>query len=122
MFNGPSTNGTSNLLVQVGTSGGIVNSGYVGGWSRGTTAATVTTGLNISSTAFAGSLYLGCIVWYNISGNIWGGSSNILTSTADASTLGGCSISLSGALDRVRITTVNGTDTFDAGSINILYE
>jgi hypothetical protein len=29
---------------------------------------------------------------------------------------------LSGTLDRVRITTVNGTDTFDAGSINILYE
>jgi hypothetical protein len=25
-------------------------------------------------------------------------------------------------LDRVRITTTNGTDTFDAGSINILYE
>jgi hypothetical protein len=32
------------------------------------------------------------------------------------------SATLSGTLDRVRITTVNGTDTFDAGSINILYE
>jgi hypothetical protein len=32
------------------------------------------------------------------------------------------SIALSGTLDRVRITTVNGTDTFDAGTINILYE
>ena len=31
-------------------------------------------------------------------------------------------LSLAGALDRVRITTVNGTDTFDAGSINIMYE
>ena len=31
-------------------------------------------------------------------------------------------VTLSGALDRVRVTTVNGTDTFDAGSINILYE
>lgn len=29
---------------------------------------------------------------------------------------------LSGTLDRVRITTVNGTDTFDAGTINIMYE
>ena len=27
-----------------------------------------------------------------------------------------------GALDRLRITTVNGTDTFDAGTVNILYE
>jgi hypothetical protein len=35
---------------------------------------------------------------------------------------GGGSVALSGTLDRVRITTVNGTDTFDAGSINILYE
>jgi hypothetical protein len=30
--------------------------------------------------------------------------------------------SLSGTLDRVRITTVGGTNTFDAGSINIVYE
>jgi hypothetical protein len=29
---------------------------------------------------------------------------------------------LSDTLDRVRITTVNGTDTFDAGTINIMYE
>jgi hypothetical protein len=31
-------------------------------------------------------------------------------------------IALSGTLDRVILTTVNGTDTFDAGSVNILYE
>jgi len=37
-------------------------------------------------------------------------------------TLAGGSVALGGTLDRVRITTVNGTDTFDAGSINILYE
>jgi hypothetical protein len=35
---------------------------------------------------------------------------------------GGTSPSLGGTLDRVRITTVNGTDTFDAGTINIIYE
>jgi hypothetical protein len=29
---------------------------------------------------------------------------------------------LSGALDRVRITTVGSTNTFDAGSVNIMYE
>ena len=34
----------------------------------------------------------------------------------------GVSPSLSGALDRVRITTVLGTPTFDAGTINIMYE
>jgi hypothetical protein len=30
--------------------------------------------------------------------------------------------SLTGTLDRVRLTTVGGTDTFDAGSVNIMYE
>lgn len=60
----------------------------------------------------------------NISGNIWvasfifGGN----TSTTDATCFGGGDIELSGVLDRIRITTVNGTDTFDAGSINIMYE
>lgn len=29
---------------------------------------------------------------------------------------------LSATLDRVRLTTVNGTDTFDAGLVNIIYE
>ena len=36
--------------------------------------------------------------------------------------ISGTSITLGGALDRVNITTLNGTDTFDAGSVNIIYE
>ncbi len=31
-------------------------------------------------------------------------------------------VTMTSAVTAVRITTVNGTDTFDAGSINILYE
>ena len=45
--------------------------------------------------------------------------------SAEANTLASWSsgtITLSGALDRVRITSSNGTDTFDAGSINIMWE
>jgi hypothetical protein len=34
----------------------------------------------------------------------------------------GGQIELAATLTAVRITTVNGTDAFDAGSINILYE
>ena len=121
MFNGVSTNGSSNLQVQVG-SGSVTATGYVGGYSRGATAASVTTGMVVMGTPAAASLYQGIITWNNVSGNIWVGSSNVLTNASDAATLGGSSISLSGTLDRVRITTVNGTDAFDAGSINILYE
>jgi len=50
-------------------------------------------------------------------------SSSILASSGTARiNIAAGSKSLSAALDRVRITTVNGTDTFDAGAINILYE
>jgi hypothetical protein len=44
-----------------------------------------------------------------------------LSNTTSSGT-GTGSITLSGTLDRIRITTVNGTDTFDAGSINLLLE
>ncbi len=47
---------------------------------------------------------------------------NTVASGSGDATQSAGSITLGGTLDRVRITTVNGTDTFDAGSINILYE
>jgi hypothetical protein len=57
------------------------------------------------------------------SGNTWTQSSGFyLSGTDNVVWGGGISPSLGGALDRIRITTVNGTDTFDAGTINILYE
>jgi hypothetical protein len=64
----------------------------------------------------------GQFILSNISGNTWTISgtlgctgSNAINWCAGAATLGS-------TLDSVRVTTVNGTDTFDAGSINILYE
>lgn len=121
LLSGVSTNGTSNLQCQVGA-GSVTTSGYAGGYSRGTTASSATSGLIIQAAPAAASNYYGSVVWYNLSGNTWVASSNTITSASDAATLGNCNIALSGVLDRVRITTVNGTDTFDAGSINILYE
>jgi hypothetical protein len=56
-----------------------------------------------------------------ISSNTWACSLTVTTYSAGMTTGAGY-IALSGTLDRVRVTTVNGTDTFDAGSINILYE
>ena len=44
------------------------------------------------------------------------------TYSATQSLYGGGNVTLGGALDRIRVTTVNGTDLFDAGSINIMYE
>ena len=126
MFNGVSTNGASNPLIQIG-SGSVTATGYLAG-SRDTTStsagggSTYTTGFGIQSVGAVNLLY-GNTVTNTLSGNIWASSSTIYVLTGSGYMLVAAgAVTLSGALDRVRITTVNSTDTFDAGSINILYE
>jgi hypothetical protein len=128
MFNGVSTNGTSNPLIQIG-SGSVSTSGYQSG-ARDTTSVTAgggvnyTTGFGMPSNAAINVLY-GHSMLTLISSNTWVNSHSIyalIGSTYYTLVGAGVSPALSGTLDRVRITTVNGTDTFDAGSINILYE
>ncbi len=127
MFNGVSTNGTSNIQIQVG-SGSITTSGYLGSASiannaNQTVAATFTTGLPVVVGGAAATVTYGAVQICLISGNTWVATTSVGRSdSAVAGCGGGTSPALSGTLDRVRITTVNGTDTFDAGSINILYE
>jgi hypothetical protein len=123
IFNGVSTNGSSNVQVQIG-SGSITTSGYV---SQGSVASTVvstsssTTGFLLSNQATASDIRSGNMIITLLSGNIYVASSTA-GSSAGSVGFGGGNVTLSGILDRVRITTVNGTDTFDAGSINIMYE
>ena len=126
MFNGVSTNGTSNYQVQIGA-GSVVTSGYAAAvtsatstWSGNINSATG--GFQFYNTNAASDVVNGHLVLTLISGNTWVSSSNIIASTGLRASSGTGSLALSGTLDRVRITTVNGTDTFDAGSINILYE
>jgi len=124
MFNGVSLSGTSSILVQVGTSSGVEATGYTAVCTEltnnpATTAAT--TGFNIVLGA-AAVVVTGHLILTNVSGNVWV-SSHILGRTDTAQTrLGGGTKTLSSTLDRVRITTLNGLDTFDAGTLNILYE
>jgi hypothetical protein len=126
MFSGVSTNGTSLVLVRVGD-GAIVSSGYSAVLQRftgtGVDAVSVTDGFRCEATGSAASARNGSIVLTQISGNTWVCNGNIQATGSGG--LGGLftgNITLSGILDRVRITTVNGTDQFDAGTINILYE
>ncbi len=128
MFNGVSTNGTSVVLMQIGTSGGVEVSGYLGSCSTilGTApgANNFTTGWGVGADNIAASVKHGflTIALLNTSSNLWACSGVVGASNeARASHTGGTK-PLAATLDRVRITTVNGTDTFDAGSINILYE
>lgn len=124
MFNGVSTNGTSPYLIQLGTSGGIENSGYLGAASTITSSVATTansTGLMFVRNPAAIEAYSGMSIISSMSSNIW--SQFGVTGTPNvATTSSGGSKTLSGTLDRLRITTVNGTDTFDAGTINISYE
>lgn len=127
MFSGVSTNGTSQPMLQLGDSGGVETTGYA------TTTANLTTVAN-SATVYTNGWQLfvsnasritqGNIVFslLDASTNTWSGNGQF--ATTDVASIGWCSgtKSLSGTLDRVRITTANGTDAYDAGTINILFE
>lgn len=123
MFNGVSTNGTSNILLQLGDVGGVENTGYTsrsqttGSSATSTAGFILTVSLSTSADTFNGAVFLNFL-----SSNTWTESAiinhtgqNVLPYSAGVKTL-------SDTLTQVRITTVNGTDTFDAGTINILYE
>ena len=126
IFNGVSTNGSSLLLVQIG-SGSVTTSGYT---SQSTATGTVGTGSATSTAGFimeansAAETRYGHMVITLISGNIYVSShSGMSNATSNGQAIiGGGGVTLGGTLDRVVLTTVNGTDTFDAGSVNIIYE
>lgn len=126
IFNGVSTTntgGSSQKLVQLG-SGTITSSGYISSSvqindSSGTTGTSSTSGFVVRTNG-ANEIFSGHMVITNISGNIWV-ASHYGKLSGNGSVLGGGDVTLAGALDRVRVTTAGG-DTFDAGSVNVIYE
>jgi hypothetical protein len=125
MLNGVSTNGTVSYQVQIG-SGSITATGYVSQSVSAVDAAvsslaTSTVGFIIRSGA-ATNVYYGHMVITNFSGTTWVASHIVSTAGGASVQGGGVSPAIGGAVDRIRLTTTTGVDTFDAGSINILYE
>ena len=123
---GVSTNGTSNApILQLGSSSGVETSGYTG---TGSFIGSSTAGASYSSSFIlnfgvnAATVTSGVAVLCKLTGNQWALAWNGAYENTAFALCGSGQKTLSGTLDRVRITTVNGTDTFDAGSINILYE
>jgi hypothetical protein len=120
MLKGVSTSGTSALLFQLGTSGGVQTTSY----TANSGANTYTTGFGAAVLSIASDAGTGVVTFTLLDSATgtwsWGGTIGRDTTF----TVMGCIgyKALSGTLDRVRLTTVNGTDTFDLGSINILYE
>ena len=131
VFDQVSTNGSSVVQVQLGDSGGVETTGYLSAGGYISTTGGVST---LSSGGYASGFVIfagaatqsrdGIMTIANISGNKWVASHSM--SIVDGSTaiplFGGGRKELSATLDRIRLTTDNGTDTFDAGSVNIIYE
>ena len=127
VLDGISTNNSPNFLIQLGDSGGIENTGYTSSASTvysSVATLTSTIGFNLigyltASTSAAS--YSGLVNTYKLDQNIWC-CSHATAGNVVVTNYGGGRKQLSSTLDRIRITTVNGTDTFDAGQINIMYE
>lgn len=115
-FVGVSTNGTNSIHLQIGDSGGIEVLGYQ-------SVAPFNSGYGVKFSPGAADTLDGAIqlVLADASTNTWTAFGVIVTSGTSAAAMGG-SKSLSATLDRVRVTTLAGTDTFDAGKINIQYD
>jgi hypothetical protein len=130
MFSGVSLSGTSNILIQIGagsvqTTGYLSNSNYDTGPSGAGFSTTAGYGIAMAGAAINAISGLITITLLNSATGTWVESAvlsfdNVAAAGYTIQSAG--TKTLSGTLDRVRITTVNGTDTFDAGSINILYE
>jgi len=124
-FNGVSANSTGTPLVQIG-SGSYTTSGYLGVGTTSSTSSTAgtnfTTGFGIQSAAAANIIHgvmtinLVDASTFKYTASFSGGLSNSVNNL-----ISGGSVTLGGLLDRVRLY-IDGTQFFDAGSVNILYE
>jgi hypothetical protein len=128
ILSGVSTNGTDPLLIQLGDSGGIEDTSYAGASNMvtngaATAGATSTAGLLIQS-ASAANIFHGAaeFVLINRATFAWVGFGTFAISNAASNVISACTKSLSAELTQLKITTTGGTNTFDNGTINILYE
>lgn len=124
-----STAGGAQLLVQLGDSGGIEATGYeatatqslASESSVATAAYTTGFGIRVASAANASMSGTLTLTRVHTTDNVWSASGNFADISNDG--FGGVAGSklLSGSLDRIRLTTLTGADTFDAGAVNIMY-
>lgn len=127
MFNGVSqSSATPYGIIQIGA-GSVTTTGYICTQTTLVAASTVTTLAFTSGFAYLNlnantDTVNGIAVLTTLGSNVWVASGTINNATGLRGVIFSGNITLGGVLDRVRITTTDGTTTFDAGSINILYE
>jgi hypothetical protein len=125
MFNGVSLNNTANILIQLGTTSGFASTGYTStsitlNNASGSAGSSSTNGFLVFD-GTASYVFQGSCVISLVSSNSYVSSHSYLINTTNI-VIGSGSISLGGTLNSVRIISSDNTGTFDAGTINILYE
>ena len=127
VLDGVSGSGTSSMALQLGTASGVESSGYVG------TVIWVTVNVNATATPAASfqlvygqaatDNHYGWVELLNLGGGKWEMKSSLArTASSIGVHFSGGGKTVSGSLDRIRLTTVGGTDTFDAGSLTVTWE
>lgn len=119
------TGGTAHILFQIG-SGSVTSSGYSSGSGyqnpgTGQSNSIANTSGFVVFVANSTAPVTGTAVINLLAANTYVCSGVGTYENASAIVTFAGKVALSGALDRVRITT-NAADTFDAGSVNIMYE
>ena len=115
---------TSLISIQLGTSGGLVSSGYTGQvYTQNTSASTFTTAFLLQAANTSGSANSGIATLFLVdsTNNIWAFASTVGSVGSSAASMGGGRVALASALTQLQISTVAGT-TFSAGAVNIIYE
>lgn len=124
-FNGISTSGTSALILQLGA-GAIETSGYlatvVGLFNTGAVIGTdQTAGVALTTSTVATDYLVGNVVLEKQADNTWTVTGNLRKAAGNLFTFSG-NKTLTGALARLRVTTVGGSDTFDTGVFTLKWE
>ena len=126
MLNNVSTNGTNQLSIVLADSGGYETSGYQSSVSFDAGRFGITEGFAITENTTATHAYSGCVTlnrfrpapgvetWI-LTGTVFTANNNYVHSSGGIKTL-------SGILNRIKITTVSEVNVFDSGSANIMYE
>jgi hypothetical protein len=127
LFVAVSTNGSSGVQVQLGDSGGIETSGYLGSTTvlgAGAVTVNLSSGflLNYDAVAGAANSRYGSITISKVGGNVWAAQGIVSLTDATRLVVISGAKELSSTLDRLRVTTVSGSDTFDAGTLTISWE
>jgi hypothetical protein len=121
MMNQVSSNGGTPFIIQLGTSGGFVTSGYYGQTNTvGVSSAAWSAGMLFNSAGDSNQQFTGLMTIAGLGNNAW----TAMTCSARATQFaqyGGGGVTLGGTLTQVRFTTTGG-NTFDNGSVNILFE